>query len=62
MHGARVYLPNKIRFFISVCKELQTDVISFAYRGFALSEEAQPNETGIKMDVDAITRYFLKAV
>ena len=62
MHGTRVFLPNKIRFFINVCQELQTDVIAFAYRSFSLSDKAQPNEAGFLVDVDAITKYFTKAV
>ena len=62
MHGTRVYLPNKIRFFTNLCQELQTDVIAFAYRSFSLSDEGHPNEAGFMTDVDAITRYFTKAV
>ena len=58
MHGTRVYLPHKINYFRELSRELQADIIAFAYRSFSSSDEAHPNEAGFQADSDAITRYF----
>ena len=55
MHGTRVYLPNKINFFKQLCRELQSDVVAFAYRGFSHSDDAHPDEAGFVRDIDAIS-------
>ena len=45
-----------------MCRQLESDVIAFAYRSFSLSDEGNPNEQGFMTDVDAITAFFAKAV
>lgn len=44
MHGARVYLPNKLGFLKSMSQKLQADVLAIAYRGFSDSDRARPRE------------------
>ena len=62
MHGTRVYLPNKVRFFVELSSEMAADIIAFAYRGFSLSDGDVPNETGIRLDTEAISHYFEQVV
>ena len=58
MHGARTYIPNKRPFFKKICQELRADVIAFQYRGFGQSDGKEPTQDGIKLDADAIIRFF----
>ena len=58
MHGSRVFLPNKLRYFTEMACELKADIIAFAYRGFSYSDGSNPNEHGIKIDIETITKFF----
>mmetsp|Transcript_22112 Transcript_22112/g.29549 ORF Transcript_22112/g.29549 Transcript_22112/m.29549 type:complete len:98 (+) Transcript_22112:309-602(+) len=62
MHGTRVYLPNKVRFFVEQASEMQADIVAFAYRGFSLSDGDTPYEAGIRIDTEAITHHFQQLV
>ena len=62
MHGTRVFLPSRIKFFTRAACELQTDIVAFAYRGFGLSDGDMPHETGIRKDIEAITHHFQQFV
>ena len=63
MHGTGVYLPKKIPFFTTICRNLQADIIVFAYRGFSYSDGVTPRGVdGITRDSEAITAYFAKAI
>jgi len=62
MHGARVYLPSKIPFFMKLCLEMQADVIAFAYRGFTHSDGPKTCTKGIALDIKAIGKFFDTAV
>ena len=62
MHGTRVFLPRKVPFFSELASEMRSDIIAFAYRGFSHSDGGEPDENGIRLDIEAITDYFEQVV
>lgn len=64
MHGTRVLLSRKIRFFTQQSRELKSDVVAFAYRSFTHSDPAPERltEEQFGFDIDAITTHFEQLV